>query len=293
MNESTLIFIAMASIFFGIAIILWMIISKVSKQDIYTDFAIVPSSNVHNKTNSLEELKKYLPSALSADVKEIDKKFYSAGFYDFKYAYLYMPIKYLLVLIGSGSIYWFSKGIFDNPTMMAIICVWVVLCISMPDIVLAQKSKTLRHKISGQLPYLLDLLAMCVQTGMTIESSMSYLSREMKGFDRDLSHLLTRTNDRARIIGLEQALDELYIRVPTNEMRSFVMTIKQSLQYGSSIYNILTTLAADIRDMRMLTLEEKIGKLAAKMSIPLILFILIPIVILIAAPGVLRMLQNA
>jgi tight adherence protein C len=70
------------------------------------------------------------------------------------------------------------------------------------------------------------------------------------------------------------------------------MTLKQSLQYGSSIYGVLTTLAGDIRDVQMLTLEEKIGKLAAKMSVPLILFIMIPIVILIAAPGILRMMSN-
>jgi tight adherence protein C len=43
----------------------------------------------------------------------------------------------------------------------------------------------------------------------------------------------------------------------------------------------------------MLGLEERIGKLAAKMSVPLIVFIMIPIVILIAAPGVMRLMLNA
>ncbi|MEC8483612.1 MAG: type II secretion system F family protein, partial [Pseudomonadota bacterium] len=50
-------------------------------------------------------------------------------------------------------------------------------------------------------------------------------------------------------------------------------------------------LSSEIRAVQMLSIEEKIGKLAAKMSVPLILFIMFPIVILIAAPGVMRMIN--
>ncbi|MCV5839211.1 type II secretion system F family protein, partial [Escherichia coli] len=60
-----------------------------------------------------------------------------------------------------------------------------------------------------------------MQTGMTIEAAISYLAKEMKGFDKDISYLLVKTDDRARLVGLETALDELYARVPSNEMRSF------------------------------------------------------------------------
>lgn len=225
--------------------------------------------------------------------EEIKNKFISAGFYDFKYASLYMPIKYMVLLIGSALIIWFTKQQEMKTTMIiALSSGWLVIIIILPDALLDRKSKKLTHKVSTQLPYLLDLMAVCVQTGMTIEAAMSYLSKEMAGFDKDLTQVLVKTNDRARIVGLAKALDELYIRVPSNEMRSFVMTLKQSLQYGTSIYTVLTTLAADIRDVQMLELEEKIGKLAAKMSIPLIVFIMVPIVILIAAPGIMRMMVN-
>lgn len=130
------------------------------------------------------------------------------------------------------------------------------------------QNESAKREIVESTPYLLDLLAVCVQTGMTIEAAMTYLSKEMSGFDKDLAQLLKNTNDRSRIVGLDKALDELYDRVPTNEMRSFTMTLKQSLHYGTSIYGVLTTLAVDIRDVTMLSMEEKIGKLAAKMSVP-------------------------
>lgn len=230
---------------------------------------------------------------ISSDQKEIDNKLLAAGFYDLKWSRLFMPAKYAVLLLGCAG--WFGAGTlleWQTTSILVAIALWLVVVLIAPDSYLALRARSLTHTISAKLPYMLDLMAVCVQTGMTIEASISYLAREMAAFDRDLSYLLTRVNDRSRIIGLERALDELYQRVPSNEMRSFVMTLNQSLHYGSSIYGVLTTLSADIREVQLLHVEEKIGKLAAKMSIPLILFIMIPIVILIAAPGVMRMLGN-
>ena len=220
-------------------------------------------------------------------------KFIAAGFYQFKYASLFMPVKYLVLFSGGMGLYFLSESMaFESASFIAIIASWLVLIIILPDAVLNLRAKQLTEKISNKLPYLLDLMAVCVQTGMTLESAISYLSKEMTGFDKDLTNVLVKTNDRARIVGLAMALDELYLRVPSNEMRSFVMTLKQSLQFGSSISQVLTTLSGDIRQVQILGLEEKIGKLAAKMSIPLIVFIMVPVVILIAAPGIMRMMIN-
>nr|WP_238409255.1 type II secretion system F family protein [Vibrio navarrensis] len=230
----------------------------------------------------------------SSDKHLQQQKMLAAGFYNAKFATYFMPIKYSLLLLGLAGIYFLSlKTVWLADNLLLFMALWLVISLILPDSYLAIRAKNLSHKISNKLPYLLDLMAVCVQTGMTIEAAISYLAKEMKGFDKDISYLLVKTDDRARLVGLETALDELYARVPSNEMRSFVMTLKQSLQYGSSIYTVLTTLSADIREVQMLQIEEKIGKLAAKMSIPLIVFIMVPIVILIAAPGVMRMMINA
>ena len=85
----------------------------------------------------------------------------------------------------------------------------------------------------------------------------------------------------------------IYERVPTNAMRSFVMTLKQSLHYGSSIYEVLTTLAADIREITLLETEERMGKLASKISVPMILFHMFPIVPLVIGPPIMRYFVSA
>lgn len=231
--------------------------------------------------------------AFSATETEMQNKFLAAGFYNTKYAVYYMPVKYLALLAGLVFVYWLSiSQSWTTQNLGIIAAVWLVFILIVPDAYLAARTKALRKSISEKLPYLIDLIAVCVQTGMTIEAAMTYLSREMKSFDKDLGFLLNKTNDRTQIVGLEMALKELYDRVPTNEMRSFIMTLNQSLQYGTSIYDVLTTLSFEIREVQMLGLEEKIGKLAAKMSVPLILFIMVPVVILIAAPGIMRMMNG-
>jgi tight adherence protein C len=245
------------------------------------------------KKSAFDTIAEVINAAFSNDPKELKRKFLSAGLYDPRWTKVYVPIKYGSLFIGLSLII-VLELIADQPmtTIVTHSALWMIVALILPDAYLGFKARELTYAISGRLPYLLDLMAVCVQTGMTIEASIRYLAKEMEAFDKDIAYLLKKVNDRATLVGIGVALEEMYERVPSNEMRSFVMTLNQSLHYGSSIYSVLSTLSADIREVQMLTIEEKIGKLAAKMSVPLILFIMMPIVILVAAPGVMRMMAN-
>lgn len=233
-------------------------------------------------------------SSLNSSDTDIKKKLQQAGFLNTQYSHLIMPMKYAVVVLGELMVAGLYFHSYINLTYWVIIsALWGMVIIVFPDVYLQSKIKSRIQRVSNQMPYLIDLMAVCVQTGMTIEASLTYLAKEMEGFDKDLMLVLNKMNERSRVVGLEAGLEEMYQQVPSNEMRSFVMTLTQSMHHGSSIYSVLTTLASDIREVQMLELEERIGKLAAKMSVPLIVFIMIPIVILIAAPGVMRLMLNA
>ncbi|MDN6450023.1 MAG: type II secretion system F family protein, partial [Enterobacterales bacterium] len=138
-----------------------------------------------------------------------------------------------------------------------------------------------------------DLIAVCVQAGMTVESSVKFIAERSDDLDKNLADLMSHLVRRAEVSGLEEGLMDLYRSMDMTEMRMFCATLQQSVHYGTSLYENLMELSKDIRDMQLLSSEEKIGKLSAKMSVPLILFIMFPITILIAAPGILRIMQNA
>jgi tight adherence protein C len=250
------------------------------------------ASKAQASLSALETINNYLGSVLSSSDKELKAKLNAAGLYNDVVVKLFMPLKYLTLIVGNGAFFiFYYLGSLTQKEFMIFALLYTVVVLLLPDAYVSIKANAMRKKLSGQLPYLIDMMGICVQTGMTIEAALSYLAHEMISFDPDIAKVLQETSDKATVVGLEAALDDLYVKIPTPEFRSFVMTLNQSLQYGSSISNVLTTLATDIREVQMLTLEERIGSLSAKMSVPLILFIMIPIVILITAPGIMRIMS--
>lgn len=230
---------------------------------------------------------------ISAENKdEFEQKLEQAGIYNKGLAIYYLPAKFGIIAatFAVAAFMVLSEGWELQDVLIPGFGV-LISVIVVPDMVLASKKKTVERNVGRELPYLIDLMAVCVQTGMTLESALAYLAEELQGFDKHLAYHIKRTAERARLTGLESALTELAVRINTQEVRSFTFTLLQSLQHGSSIYQVLITLSKDIREVQMLETEEKIGSLSAKMSVPLIIFIMMPIVILIIAPGVMRLMQ--
>ncbi|WP_420919475.1 type II secretion system F family protein [Vibrio pectenicida] len=225
--------------------------------------------------------------------EEIEGKLNSAGIYYEWVAQCYYIVKVVLfvlslIIISMLLLLDYSSSLSSLLYLLASLFVFVIY----PDMYIDRRAKKNINHISSRLPFLLDLMNVCVQTGMTIESSLEYLSKELKTVDIHLARVVSITAERSKLVGLQKSLEEFYKLVPTSESQSFVMTLIQSLQFGSSIGAVLSTLSKDIREINIMTMEEKIGKMGSKMSIPLIVFIMAPIVILITAPGIMRMLMQ-
>ncbi|AKO46923.1 pilus assembly protein TadC [[Haemophilus] ducreyi] len=169
----------------------------------------------------------------------------------------------------------------------------VVLTIMLPSMIVNMIIKSKIKRIMNDLPGFIDLVAVNVQTGISIEAAFKQVSMDFERLNPDLTYVLLRIIRRAELTSLNVALQDLAISLPTKEIRMFCTVMQQSLNFGSSVYDNLTTLSADIRDMQLLVMEEKLGTLAAEMSVPLILFVMFPIIILIVAPGAMRVLPNA
>ncbi|EOV0104068.1 TPA: type II secretion system F family protein [Vibrio vulnificus] len=229
----------------------------------------------------------------SFNKNETKKKLVAAGIYSDFIAQTYYLFKIvpLLLTIGGGLLA-VSQELIDFNEMMLIGAFALIIFVVGPDLYLSSRTNSITRHISSRLPFLLDLMNVCVHTGMTIEATLEYLAKELQTVDKYLAFTVNVTVQRSKVIGIEKALEEFYEMVPSSEAQSFVMTLVQSLKFGSSVGQVLGTLATDIRQINMMELEEKIGKLGAKMSIPMIIFIMVPIIILIVAPGIMRMLTD-
>ncbi|MEZ8534598.1 type II secretion system F family protein [Vibrio cyclitrophicus] len=246
--------------------------------------------STHEKV-SLKEKILVFTSQVAFNREEVKANLVRAGIHNDFFSQVYyllkiLPVLFCIVTIG----YMYFNGKIDMLYSFMAASISLLVFVIAPDIYIASRGKSNISHISSRLPFLLDLMNVCVHTGMTLEASLEYLSNELKMVDENLAFVVQKTSERAKIVGLDKALSEFYDLVPTTEAQSFVMTLTQSLKYGSSVGTVLASLASDIREINMLELEEKIGKMGAKMSVPMIAFIMIPIVILIAAPGIMRML---
>ncbi len=240
------------------------------------------------------QLVEWLINTFALPFRDVEKKMIRAGIYNQALAKVYFPAKLGAALVISTMVLLFGRFVeLDTPQkqFIALLCTSVVIIVG-PDIWLAWRQKRRMAHICERLPYLLDLMAVCVQTGMTIEATIEYLAKELKGFDRDLAYLMRRAASVLRVSGTDQALEDLGGQLPSREMQRFVHTLQQSIRYGNSLVDALTTQADNLRKVFMLTMEERVAKLSAKMSVPLILLIMFPLVILMTAPGIMRMMSH-
>ena len=71
-----------------------------------------------------------------------------------------------------------------------------------------------------------------------------------------------------------------------------VIALSQAEKYGSPIAKSMRLIASDSRQHQFLSLEEKVGKIPAKMSMPLVVLVMIPVVVLIVAPTIIALMTS-
>ncbi|PHI29943.1 hypothetical protein CRN84_11645 [Budvicia aquatica] len=195
-------------------------------------------------------------------------------------------IALIIFLLGALGIVTMGK----DTQAIAIGAVLVLMILVPPRIKgIIMKSKT--RKVNVDLPYVIDIMAICVQSGMTIENALIYISKNIVFINSDIASLLERTAIKIEVSGISSALEQLYEEVPSAEVRMFCTTLQQSITYGSSIAPVLVELTKEMREMQLLAVEEKVASLSAKMAAPMILFIMFPILAIVAGPGFIRMMS--
>ncbi|MBN6062947.1 type II secretion system F family protein [Aggregatibacter actinomycetemcomitans] len=198
----------------------------------------------------------------------------------------------MLLLFGVYYLYSFTDETTDSSSLLLGFLTILIVTIVVPGVLIGSILKAKIKKIMNDLAGFIDLVAVNVQTGISIEAALKQVATDFKTLNPDLTYVMLRIIRKSEITGMSQALQDLSVSLPTTEIRMFCTVMQQSLNFGSSIYHQLIQLSTDIREIQLLAIEEKLGTLSAKMSIPLILFIMFPIIILILAPGVMRVFPH-
>lgn len=160
-------------------------------------------------------------------------------------------------------------------------------------IMLVHRGITRRGKAVGSgLPDALELLAVCIEAGLSLENGLQRVSSELKRSQPELADELALTWAEINILpNRDQALTNLAERVNVASVRSVVTTLSQTLRYGTPLARSLRVIAADVRGDQITQMEEKANRLPALMTVPVMLFIMPTIFLIIGGPAALKLMD--
>jgi tight adherence protein C len=145
--------------------------------------------------------------------------------------------------------------------------------------------------IKRAFPDALDLLLICVESGMSIEAGFRRVSQEIGSQSVALAEELTLTTaELSYLQDRKIAYENLARRTGLEGVKSVCMALTQAERYGTPLGHTLRTLAQENRDMRMSEAEKKAAALPPKLTVPMILFFLPVLFIVILGPAAIRVM---
>jgi len=159
----------------------------------------------------------------------------------------------------------------------------------LPVVLLKNKVQKRQQSIRRAWPDALDLMLLCVESGMSIEHALKRVAKEIGQQSPELSEELTLTT--AELAFLENraiAYDNLSRRTGLDGVRSVMTSLIQADRYGTSIGQSLRVMAIEGREQRMNDAEKKAASLPPKLTVPLIVFFLPVLFIVVMAPALIQ-----
>ncbi|WP_340647352.1 type II secretion system F family protein [Phenylobacterium sp.] len=195
------------------------------------------------------------------------------------------------VFAVTAALYLFLINDFGMPPMNRVVCCFVGLTLGYyaPNIYISNIAQKRRESIVGAFPDSLDLLLICVESGMSIEAAIQKVSQEIGGTSIELAEELTLlTAEISYLPERRMAYEGLAMRTNHPGIRSVTTAMIQAERYGTPLGAALRVMAKENRDMRLAYAEKKAAQLPAKLTVPMILFFLPVLFIVILGPAVIK-----
>lgn len=155
-----------------------------------------------------------------------------------------------------------------------------------PFIYVNRRVKKRQLEIRRVLPDTLDLLVVCVESGLGLNQALLRVAEEVDRISPEMSDELTVTNFEIRAgTPRDEALKGLGDRTGVDDLRALTSMLVQSDRFGTSIANALRVHAETLRTKRMQLAEEAAAKTTVKILFPLIFFIFPAIFVVLLGPS--------
>ncbi len=254
------------------------------------DLPVTAPEKSHNTL--ILALSKIIPNT-EADRDNTQRKLVMAGFEKKESLSLYYSAKIItafsLLLIGI-LIAQFRPEIEPKQTFLLVIALFL-LGFMLPNIVLNKLILRRQKLIRNGFPDALDLLVVCVESGLSLTSAFQRVSENMEVSSPELGEVMARVNMEIRAgISRQEAFKNLAKRTGLDEVKGLITNLEQSIRFGTSIADSLRVYSEEFRDKRMQRAEEMAAKISTKMVFPMVTCLWPGFFIIAVGPAILQVM---
>jgi tight adherence protein C len=162
----------------------------------------------------------------------------------------------------------------------------------LPDLWVTNIKTRRQQSIMRAFPDALDLMLICVESGMSIESAFTKVAAEIGTQSAELAEELALTTaELSYLPDRRQAFDNLAKRCGHQGVKAVAVALNQAEKYGTPMGQALRVTATENREMRMQEAERKAASLPAKLTVPMIIFFLPCLFVVIMGPAVMKLMH--
>ena len=192
-----------------------------------------------------------------------------------------------IVLLVGAVVYVFLIAHMEKPLPVKVgICLGAAyLGLQAPMLFLKNAISKRQLSIKRAFPDALDLLLICIESGMSVEMAFRKVATEIAGQSIALSEEFTLTTaELSYLQDRKMAYENLARRTGLEGVKSVCLALQQAERYGTPLGQSLRVMAQENRDMRMNEAEKKAAALPPKLTVPMILFFLPVLFVVILGP---------
>ena len=186
-------------------------------------------------------------------------------------------------------------GLAEKPLMIKLfVCIVAAYAgFYAPIVYVSNRATKRKQSIQRAWPDALDLLLICVESGMSVEAALRRVADEIGVQSVELAEEFVLTNaELSYLQERRQAYENLAGRTGLETVKSVTQALVQAERYGTPVAHALRVLAAESRDMRMNAAEKKAAALPPKLTVPMILFFLPVLFAIILGPAGIQVSQR-
>jgi tight adherence protein C len=176
---------------------------------------------------------------------------------------------------------------------ISLVSLGAVVPFFLPNLIVLHQERKQREEIRQYLPDVVDLLEICVSSGIGLDMAWNVVSEEIHHVSNVLGTAMDLSNFEMHLgASRTEAMRSMAARTGADQMSSLAAILVQSERFGTSVAVALKEFAASMREERRMTAEENAEKMAVKMIVPMVLCVFPAVVVVTIGPAAINIVRT-